>query len=57
MDDATTARQMAGDYITRSEAQQGDATSSITGAVAGGLLGATMVGCDFWRSNGDQNGG
>ena len=43
MDDATTARQMAGDYITRSEAQQGDASASMGGAIAGGLLGTASV--------------
>jgi len=34
---------MAGDDITRSEAQQGDASASIGGAIAGGLLGTASV--------------
>ena len=43
MDDATNGKQNAGDYITRSEAQQGDATASLGGAIAGGLLGTASV--------------
>ncbi len=43
MDDTTNGKQNAGDYITRSEAQQGDASASIGGAIAGGLLGTASV--------------
>jgi len=43
MDDTTQGKQNAGDYITRAEAQQGDATAALTGATAGGLLGVTSI--------------
>ena len=43
MDDTTNAKQNAGDYITRAEANEGDATAAMSGAAAGGLIGAASV--------------
>jgi len=43
MDDTTNAKQNAGDYITRAEANEGDATATLDGAAAGGLIGAASV--------------